>query len=270
MIAAHTQLAPAQPKGFRQIFAQAHSHSLAAAALVIFIVTLVGMARAAWAQLPQVNLQISNGTGGGASIVQLMVLMTLLTLAPSIVVMVTPFTRIVIVLTLLRNALGTQQSPPNMVIVGLSLFLAAFIMAPVIKQVNEQALTPYMKQQISTQQAVSIAEQPVRGFMLRQTRAKDLALFVNLAKLQPKQISDIPTYVVIPSFMISELKTAFQIGFVIYIPFLVIDMVVASILMSMGMLMVPPVLISLPFKLLLFILADGWNLIFGSIVRSFR
>jgi flagellar biosynthetic protein FliP len=196
--------------------------------------------------------------------------MTLLTLAPSIVIIMTPFTRIVIVLSLLRNALGTQHSPPNMVIVGLSIFLAAFIMAPVIKQVNDQALTPYLKQQINSQQALSVAEQPVRGFMLRQTRAKDLALFVNLAKLQPKQVSDIPTYVVIPSFMISELKTAFQIGFVIYIPFLVIDMVVASILMSMGMLMVPPVLISLPFKLLLFILADGWNLIFGSIVRSFR
>lgn len=252
------------------IFRRAHRSALRASAAFTAIVLVLGMVRAAWAQLPEINLQIGEGTGDAASILQIMVLFTLITLAPSILVMVTPFTRIVVVLALLRNAMGTQQAPPNTVIVGLALFLSFFVMAPVLTQVNEDALGPYLRKEIPVNEAMARAESPVRAFMLKQTRVKDLRLFVSLAKLQPKNVDEIPTYVIVPSFMISELKTAFQIGFVVYIPFLVVDMVVASILMSMGMLMVPPILISLPFKLLLFILADGWNLVFGSIVKSFH
>jgi len=256
----------------RHTLMKAHRRASAAAVAVVGLVMFTGMVRSAWAQIPEVELRIGPGGGeaGAIGIVQMMVLFTLISLAPSLLVMVTPFTRIVIVLSLLRNALGTQQTPPNTVIVGLALFLSLFIMAPILQQINDTALKPYLRQELPTGQAFAAAEQPVRQFMLRQTRARDLALFVNLARLKPRKVEDIPTYVVVPGFMISELKSAFQIGFVVYIPFLVIDMVVASILMSMGMLMVPPILISLPFKLLLFILADGWNLVFGSIVRSFR
>lgn len=236
----------------------------------------------AWAQtaapdatqqlLPKMNLSVGTGGGDGATLIQIMLLFTLLTLAPSLVIMLTPFTRIVIVLGLLRNALGTQQSPPNTVLVGLALFLSLFIMMPVLNRINTDAVQPYLSDQIDYAAALSKAQAPLRAFMLAQTRDKDLALFVSLAKLDTEKVTvdQVPLHVVIPAFMISELKSAFQIGFVIYLPFLVVDMVVSSILMSMGMLMLPPVLISLPFKLLMFILSDGWNLIFGSLVRSFR
>jgi flagellar biosynthetic protein FliP len=209
-------------------------------------------------------------TGKMAVVLQIFLLMTILSLAPAILIMLTSFTRCVIVLSLLRRALGTMQMPPNQVIVGLALFLTFFIMTPVWQQVNQEALQPFLDDKIDQQQALQNAAAPVRQFMFKQTREKDLALFVEIAKLQrPKDVGDIPTSVLIPSFIISEVKTAFQIGLLLYVPFLIIDMVVASVLLSMGMMILPPIMISLPFKLMLFVLADGWNLLIGSLVRSF-
>ncbi len=222
--------------------------------------------------LPQMEVKIGGGQGDSASLIQIMLLFTLLTLAPSIVVMVTPFTRIVIVLSLLRNAMGTQQAPPNNVLIGLALFLSLFVMAPVLDKINQDAVKPLAAETITTDEALTRAQTPLKAWMLLQTRDKDLALFGDMAKIDMVKTKrkDYPMHVVIPAFMISELKTAFQIGFVIYLPFLVIDMVVSAILMSMGMMMLPPVLVSLPFKLLMFVLSDGWNLLFGSLVKSFR
>jgi flagellar biosynthetic protein FliP len=201
---------------------------------------------------------------------QIIFLLTILSLAPSIVIMMTSFTRIIIVLSLTRNALGTQQMPPSQVLVGIALFLTFFIMAPVFKTVNETALRPYLNQEITHVEALKKAEEPMREFMLKQTRKKDLALFINLSRMEkPKTRADVPTHVVIPAFLVSELKSAFEMGFIIYLPFLVIDMVIASTLMSMGMLMLPPIMISLPFKLLIFILVDGWALIARGLVLSF-
>jgi flagellar biosynthesis protein FliP len=266
---------------WRKRFQQSHRRSAALTGALLLIGQLIAWGYA-WAQtaapdatrqlLPKVNLSVGTGGGDSAQLIQIMLLFTLLTLAPSLIIMLTPFTRIVIVLGLLRNALGTQQSPPNTVLVGLALFLSLFIMMPVLNKINADAVQPYLKEQINYSDALNKAQAPLRTFMLAQTRDKDLALFVNLAKLDTEKVTtaDVPLHVVIPAFMISELKSAFQIGFVIYLPFLVVDMVVSSILMSMGMLMLPPVLISLPFKLLMFILSDGWNLIFGSLVKSFR
>jgi flagellar biosynthetic protein FliP len=201
---------------------------------------------------------------------QIFLLMTVLSLAPAILIMVTSFTRIVIVLSLLRRALGTMQMPPNQVMIGLALFLTFFIMAPVWQKINLSALQPYLDKRITNQQALQNAASPLRDFMFKQTREKDLALFVDIAKIQrPKNITDIPITVLIPSFIISEVKTAFQIGLLLYVPFLIIDMVVASVLLSMGMMMLPPVMVSLPFKLMLFVLADGWYLLVGSLVKGF-
>ncbi len=294
---------PAISDRFKQLLAASHRRAASASGLALVACMLLGWS-AAWGQaapdiapgeqaaavqpastatvptagegaeirLPEVNFSIGGGDGDAAGIIQIMLLFTLITLAPSILVMMTPFLRIVIVLGLLRNALGTQQTPPNTVLVGLALFLSLFIMMPVIKIVNDTAVQPYLTEKIGYAEALGNAQQPLRTFMLAQTRDKDLALFANMAKLDLEitTVDTIPMHVVIPAFMISELKSAFQIGFVIYLPFLVVDMVVSSILMSMGMLMLPPVLISLPFKLLMFILSDGWNLIFGSLVRSFK
>lgn len=202
---------------------------------------------------------------------QILFLLTILSLAPSILIMMTSFTRIIIVLSLTRSALGTQQLPPNPVLVGLALFLTAFVMMPVARDINTNALQPYLEKKITFQEGLKKSEASIREFLFKQTRRKDLALMVNLAKIpKPKTKDDVPTYVLIPAFIISELKTAFQMGFVIYIPFLIIDMVVASTLMSMGMLFLPPILISLPFKILLFIMTDGWHLIVGSLVTSFN
>jgi flagellar biosynthetic protein FliP len=174
------------------------------------------------------------------------------------------------VLSLLRRALGTMQAPPNQVLIGLALFLTFFIMTPVWQNINQNALQPYLDNKIGQQQAFQNAAEPLRKFMFKQTREKDLALFVDIAKVErPKDVDDIPISVLIPSFIISEVKTAFQIGLLLYVPFLIIDMVVASVLLSMGMMMLPPIMISLPFKLMLFVLADGWNLLVGSLVRSF-
>jgi flagellar biosynthetic protein FliP len=221
--------------------------------------------------IPRITIEPGGGEGDIPLSLQILFLLTILSLAPSILIMMTSFTRIVIVLSLVRNALGTQQLPPNPVLVGLALFLTFFVMAPVLKDMNQNALQPYLKGDIKFQDGLKKAEVSIRDFMRKQTRRKDLALMINLSKIEkPGTMDDVPTYVLIPAFVISELKTAFQMGFVIYIPFLIIDMVVASTLMSMGMLFLPPILISLPFKILLFVMTDGWYLITGSLVTSFN
>jgi flagellar biosynthetic protein FliP len=223
--------------------------------------------------LPGIDLRVTP-TDEPAQVVdtvKLLVLLTVLALAPAFLVMVTSFTRIIVVLAILRSALGIQQTPPNQVLIGLALFLTFFIMAPVFRQVNEQALQPYLNNQLTQEQAWERAAGPLKDFMLRQTREKDLALFVELGGLpRPRNAGDVPLTAAVPAFVISELKTAFQMGFLLYVPFLVIDMVVASALMSMGMFMLPPVMISLPFKILLFVLVDGWYLVVKSLVESFR
>ena len=206
-----------------------------------------------------------------ATSLKILLLLTVLTLAPAILIMVTSFTRVIVVLSMLRQALGTQQLPPNQVLIGLALFLTFFIMTPVWTQVNHDALQPYLAHQIDQGTAFTKAIQPVRAFMFSQTREKDLGLFVRLSGApRPSSSADVATTTLIPAFIISELKTAFEIGFVLYIPFLVIDMVVASVLMSMGMMMLPPVMISLPFKILLFVLVDGWYLLVQSLAASFH
>jgi flagellar biosynthetic protein FliP len=223
--------------------------------------------------LPSIQINVGQGQiGGGAAVtVQILFLLTILSLAPAIMVMVTSFTRIVVVLSFLRQALGTPQVPPNQVLISLALFVTFFVMAPVWHRVHGEAIQPLMENQISQEVAFEKAVVPIREFMLKQVREKDLGLFIQMAHIPtPRNISEVPTYVIIPAFMTSELKTAFQIGFLIYIPFLILDMVVASVLLSMGMMMLPPVMISLPFKIMLFVLVDGWTLVVGSLVRSFN
>lgn len=212
----------------------------------------------------------SNSPENVSTTVKLLLLLTVLSLAPSILILMTCFTRIVIVLSFVRTALATQQMPPNQVIVGLSLFLTFFIMAPTFQQINKTALTPLFNNKITLDQAYDRASVPLKEFMSKQTRQKDLQLFLDYAKAKnPKSIKNIPLTALVPAFAISEMKTAFQIGFMIFIPFLVIDMVVASVLMSMGMMMLPPVMISLPFKILLFVMVDGWYLVVKSLLQSF-
>lgn len=232
----------------------------------------LGLTDIAWAGGPSVSIDLgSDGPKQTAVVVQILILLTVLSLAPALFIMVTSFTRIVIVLSFLRQALGTQSVPPNQVLLALALFLTIFVMAPVGQKVYSDALQPLMAEQMSYEEAWLKGSEPIRGFMLRQIREKDLALFVDLARLpKPEKVEEIPTHVIIPAFILSELRVAFQIGFLIYIPFLIVDMVVASILMSMGMMLLPPVVISLPFKLVLFVLADGWYLVVGSMVRSFQ
>lgn len=226
--------------------------------------------KVAWAAGITLDLGTSATEQTGTSL-QILMLLTVLSVAPAILMMMTSFTRIIIVLSFVRNALGTQQLPPNQVLVGLSLFLTFFIMAPTWNQINANAIQPYMQKQITQTEAIERAEEPLRMFMFRQTREKDLELFVGLSKMeQPKTYRDVPTYVLIPAFVISELKTAFQMGFAIFIPFIVIDMIVSSTLMSIGMMMLPPMMVSLPFKLLLFVLVDGWHLVVESLVTSFQ
>ncbi len=201
---------------------------------------------------------------------QVMFLLTVLTLAPSILILMTSFSRFVIVLSFLRQAMGTQQTPPTQVLIGLALFLTFFVMSPVLSEINDKALQPYLNEEITQGKALEVAQTPIKTFMLKQTREKDLALFINMDQGErPETLDDVKIQSVVPAFVISELKTAFQIGFLIYIPFLILDMVVASILLSMGMMMLPPVLISLPFKLMLFVMVDGWHLTVGSLVKSF-
>ena len=202
---------------------------------------------------------------------QILLIITVISLAPSILVMVTSFTRIIIVLHFVRTAIGTQSSPPNNVLIGLSLFLTLFIMSPVIAQIKTEAYDPLAAEEITQQEALERGIQPLREFMLKQTRQDDLRLFMDIAKVDPvESVDELSITIIIPAFIISELRAAFIIGFLIYVPFIVIDMVVSSVLMSMGMMMLPPTTISMPFKILLFILADGWNLVIGQLVNSFN
>jgi flagellar biosynthetic protein FliP len=242
-------------------------------AMLLVTAAVFLLAREAAAQpLPAIDLNIrpTDSPGEVVDSVKLLVLLTLLSLAPAFLIMVTSFTRIIVVLSLLRSALGAHQAPANQILIGLALFLTVFIMAPTYHQINENAVQPYLQDRIGQQEAQELAAAPLKDFMLGQTREKDLALFINLAQIEnPAYPEDVPLHVLIPSFVISELKTAFEIGFLLYIPFVIIDMVVASILMSMGMFMLPPVMISLPFKLLLFVMVDGWHLVVKSLVESF-
>ncbi|SRR5690554_4703636 len=219
-----------------------------------------------------IDFSINDGEeeGGLSSTLQIMLLVTLIALAPSILIMVTSFTRILVVLHFVRSALGTQTTPPNQVLIGIAIFLTIFIMSPTFTEINENAIKPLESGQINEETALEVGVKPLRTFMLEQTNQKDLQLFIDIAEIdEVTDVDDIPTSVIIPAFIISELKIAFIIGFLIYIPFLIIDMVVASTLMSMGMMMLPPTTISMPFKILLFIMADGWNLILGQLVKTF-
>jgi flagellar biosynthesis protein FliP len=243
-----------------------------------FLIAFAGLffaplAHAAGYGVPSINISMPKSGSNPAETVtalRILILFTVLSMAPAILIMMTSFTRIVVVLSFLRQALATQNMPPNQLIIGLSLFLTFFVMAPVWQDINTNALGPYMDEKISQETALSRAEAPLRAFMFKQTREKDLMMFLELSRVpKPHARREVPTWVLIPSFMVSELKTAFQIGFMLYLPFLIIDMVVASVLMAMGMMMLPPVVISLPFKLLLFVLVDGWELVIGSLVRSF-
>lgn len=220
----------------------------------------------------QFNLNTGEEEGGISATLQIMLVLTLISLAPSILIMVTSFTRIIIVLHFVRSALGTQTTPPNQVLIGLALFLTFFIMSPTFNQVNTDAIGPLNRGEITQEQAIDAGIAPLRKFMIDQVKPQDLKLFVNIAKLDTENmesVDEIPISVVIPAFIISELRTAFIIGFLIYVPFIIIDMVVASALMSMGMMMLPPTTISMPFKILLFVIADGWSLIIGSLVKTF-
>jgi len=253
-----------------KIHAITHKKCMSAAIIVALLVSATAIAD----PLPFPALNIGVGTASKpadvAMTIQIFLLLTIISLAPGLLMMTTSFTRIAVVLSFVRTAMGTQQAPSNQIILALSMFLTFFVMAPVWQQIDKEAYQPWKAQQISQEQAMDRAVKPVRKFMLSQVREKDLALFVSLSKLpRPKNADDIPTLTIIPAFMISELRTAFQIGFLIYVPFIVVDMVVASTLMSMGMMMLPPVMISLPFKILLFVLVDGWELVIGSLVKSF-
>lgn len=224
--------------------------------------------------IPGINIDIgstSGQEGGASSTLSIILLITVLSLAPSILVLMTSFTRIAIVLGFVRTSLGTQQMPPNQVLIGLSLFLTFFVMAPTFGQINQTALQPYLKGELSQTQAFEKAAIPMKEFMGKHTREKDLKLFLEFSKAEtPASYQDVPLTALIPAFAISELKTAFQMGFIIFIPFLVIDMVISSTLMAMGMMMLPPVMISLPFKILLFVLVDGWYLVVKSLLLSFQ
>ena len=223
--------------------------------------------------LPSVNVEVgtANTTEEVASTLQVMALLTVLSIAPAILIMTTSFVRIVVVIGFLRNAMSTQNVPPNQIVIGLAMFMTFYIMSPYWSQANEEGIQPFLDGQISQEEALQKTVAPIREFMFRQTREADLALFVNLSESErPNTQDDVSTFVLIPAFMISELKTGFQIGFMIYVPFIVIDMIVATTLMSMGMMMLPPVMISLPFKILLFVMIDGWHLLINSIILSFR
>lgn len=223
-------------------------------------------------QVPNINITLGEGTQATdiSLPMQILLLMTVLSLAPSIVVMLTSFTRIVIVFHFLRTALGTQSMPPNQILIGMALFLTLMIMWPVGAQIYDEAIVPYNAGQLDAWGALQKAEQPIRDFMKNFVREKDLALFLEINNITAANYDEVPTYIVIPAFMLSEVKTAFEIGFLLFLPFLIIDMVVASVLLSMGMIMLPPILISMPFKLLIFILVDGWYLVIGSLVKSFK
>jgi flagellar biosynthetic protein FliP len=217
-----------------------------------------------------VSINFGQGTGLTERVIQMIALLTVLSLAPSILVMVTSFTRIVVVLSLLRTALGTATAPPNTVLVSLALFLTAFVMGPAFERAYDVGIKPLINNEITTQQAFERSSEPLRAFMLKNVREKDLTLFVDMSReARPDKPEDLSLRVLVPAFMISELKRAFEIGFLLFLPFLIIDLVVASVLMSMGMMMLPPVVVSLPFKLIFFVLVDGWSLVAGSLVQSY-
>ena len=241
--------------------------------LLVLALLLIPVTGLATPLIPNINIDVGTATNPQevSTSLQILALMTILSLAPAILIMTTSFIRIIVVLSFLRSALATQQMPPNQVIVGLALFLTFFVMSPYLQQANEKGLQPYLNGTITQERAIDETVKPIREFMFKQTRESDLALFVNLSQApQPDTPEDVSTLTLVPAFVISELKTAFQIGFMIYIPFIVIDMIVASTLMSMGMMMLPPVMISLPFKILLFVMVDGWHLIIRSLIVSFK
>jgi flagellar biosynthetic protein FliP len=240
-------------------------------ALAIAASVLPAMAAAAAQGIPALTIEPTAGGEQYSLTLQLLLLMTAITLLPSILLMMTAFTRIIIVLAILRQAIGAGQSPPNQVLVGLALFLTLFVMAPVVEQINTQAVQPYMEGRIAATEALDKGIAPLKTFMLRQTRESDIATFVRISGGQGFETpEDVPLSILVPAFATSELKTAFQIGFLVFIPFIIIDLVVASVLMSMGMMMLSPVLISLPFKLMLFVLVDGWALMMGTLAASFQ
>jgi len=250
-------------------------YSSAIIAVTVFLVLLSSVLSPVYSQsvpLPKINITIGEAEEPAelAVTLKILLLMTILSIAPTILIMLTSFTRIVVVFSFLRHAMGTQQMPPNQVIVSLALFLTFFIMMPVWDEINQNALKPFMAKEVSYEVALDRAAGPIKGFMLKQAREKDIALLMKISKIKkPSVASDISLTTLVPAFVISELRTAFQIGFLVYVPFLILDMVVACVLLSMGMMMLPPIMISLPFKLLLFVLVDGWYLIVGSLVRSF-
>tara|TARA_B100000925_G_C21995936_1_gene468929 strand:- start:673 stop:1407 length:735 start_codon:yes stop_codon:yes gene_type:complete len=242
-----------------------------------FILTLCSffLTKSAFAQAQGFNLPgMSLNFGQGADLVdtlQLLSIFTIITLAPAILVLCTCFTRIIVIMAFIRQAIGTQNMPPNQLLVGFSLFLTFFIMQPTAERMYENSISPYMEKKVTSVQAIKGIEYELRGFMSKQVRKTDLQLFYDITGVPlPGTIDDVPTHFLIPSFIISELKTAFQIGFLLYLPFLILDMVIASVLMAMGMMMLPPVIVSFPFKLLLFVLVDGWHLVTGSVIRSFN
>jgi|AMWB02.1.fsa_nt_gi flagellar biosynthetic protein FliP len=251
--------------------------------LYILIILLLVLASGTFAQqpaptkglsfpLPKIDVQVgSSDNGQDVSVtLQILLLMTILALAPSIMIMTTAYLRIIIVFHFLKSALGTQQMPPGQLLAGVALFITFFVMAPTWNKVNDEALKPLMDEKITTEEAYNKGIVPIREFMFKHVREEDLGLFISLANMKrPNNRNDLPTYILVPAFVLSELRTGFIIGFFLFIPFLMVDMIVSSILMSMGMMMLPPMLVSLPFKILLFILVDGWNLIVGSVVRSF-
>jgi flagellar biosynthetic protein FliP len=243
-------------------------HALAVISSVVLFAT-----NAAAQTIPKISVEVGEASDSGelSSTLQIVILLTVLALAPSIIILVTSFLRFAVVLSFLRHAMGVQQLPPNQLLLAMAMILTFFVMSPVISQSYEQGIKPYVDGDIAKEEAFDLAVAPVREFMLQQTREKDLALFVNIAKLnQPESYEDVPLHVLVPGFVISELRIAFQIAFVLFIPFLVIDMVVASVLMSMGMMMLRPIIVSLPFKVLLFVLVDGWYLLIKSLVESFH
>lgn len=240
--------------------------------ILAFLLCLLSSTAFAQVTLPTVNLgfKTTDNPNEVVNAVKLIMVLTVLTLAPAILIMMTGFTRIIVVMSFLRQAMGVQQMPPNQLLVGLSLFLTFFIMQPAFNEMNTKGLQPYLAGTISQEKAIENTLAPLRKFMFHQTRDADLALFIKLSKVEkPKTRADVPTMVLVPAFVVSELKTAFQIGFIIFLPFLVIDIVAASVLMAMGMMMLPPIVISLPFKIMLFVLVDGWGLLIGSMVKSF-
>jgi len=244
--------------------------------LAVLILLIIVFSQKAWAQdfsLPGIDIQISDGSNQKAEVataIKILIGLTVLSLAPAIMIAMTSFTRIVIVLSMLRHAFGMQQTPPNTIIISLALFLTVFNMMPSFQQIQAEAFQPYLDGQIEMQEAFEKGLNPMRDFMVRQTRKEDLMLMVDIAGGdRPETVADIQTLQLVPAFMLSELKSSFQIGFVIFLPFLLIDFVVASFLMSMGMLMVPPMMISLPIKILMFVLIDGWNLVVYSLLNSF-